>query len=454
MRRRSPAPFRGRPTRGRSPRGRPTHEQHAPGPARSLRTPRDPPAQPSAGPGGPRVLLVAPDFPPGIGGVQTTLGNLAAGYPPAQLVGVVAPAAAGTVAFDRAQRYRIWRAPGPALRPGAAAAALPGLYATAAAVLARWPADVFLCGHVLAAPLGLVWGRLTGRPWLLFVYGSELLAGRARPLRWALVRAADRVIANSRFTAAQLAAGGVPPGRITCLPPAVDPAHFHPGVAAGAAEVRARHGLAGRRVILTVSRLGPRLAPKGHDVLLQALARLRQRCPDAVLLVVGSGDPAPLLALAQRAGVADAVVVAGQVPQALLPAYYAAVDVFALVSRSAAPAQDGGMDSGQAARPVAGPVEGFGTVFLEAAACGVPAVGGRGGGVAEAIVDGETGLVVPPDDPQAVAAALVHLLEDRAYAARLGQAARQRVEAAFTWPARVGALTALVEEVWRAGRKR
>jgi phosphatidylinositol alpha-1,6-mannosyltransferase len=393
---------------------------------------------------GPRVLLVAPDFPPSTGGVQTTLGHLAAGYPPGNLAGVVAPAAPGAAAFDRAQPYRIWRAPGPALRPGAAAAALPGLYATAAAVLARRPVEVLVCGHVLAAPLGLAWGRLTGRPWLLFVYGSELLAGRARPLRQALVRAADHVIANSRFTAAQLAALGVPPARITCLPPAVDATRFRPGLAAAAAQVRARHGLAGRRVVLTVSRLGPQLAYKGHDVLLQALARLRRRWPDVVSLVVGRGDPAYLASLARAAGVADAVVVAGAVPEAALPAYYAAADVFALISRSARP------PAGPGAGPAAGPVEGFGTVYLEAAACGVPAVGGAGGGVAEAIVDGETGLVVPPEDPQAVAAALARLLEDHAYAARLGQAARRRVEAAFTWPVRVQQFAALVAAVERA----
>lgn len=410
---------------------------------------RAPPAHLGAPRDAPRVLLVAPDFPPSTGGVQTTLGNLARGYPPGSLAGVVAPAAPEAAAFDRTQPFRLWRAPGPQLRPGAAALALPGLYATAAAVLTHQPVDVLLCGHVLAAPLGLAWARLSGRPWLLFVYGSELLAGRARPLRRALVRAADRVLANSRFTAAQLVALGVPPARIACLPPAVDARRFRPGLEEAAAQVRARHGLAGRRVILTVSRLGPRLTAKGHDVLLQALARLRLQLPAAVLLVAGSGDPAPLQALAHQTGVADAVVVAGRVPEAMLPAYYAAADVFALLSRSAAPPASG--PEGRRA-PAAGPVEGFGTVFLEAAACAVPAVGGAGGGVAEAIVDGQTGLVVPPEDPQAVAAALERLLEDRAYAARLGQAARRRVEAAFTWPARVQQLTALVAEAWRTRR--
>jgi phosphatidylinositol alpha-1,6-mannosyltransferase len=92
-------------------------------------------------------------------------------------------------------------------------------------------------------------------------------------------------------------------------------------------------------------------------------------------------------------------------------------------------------------------VEGFGTAYLEAGACGVPVIGGRGGGVGEAVLDGETGFLVPPEDPAAVAAALVRLLEDRALAQRLGRTARQRVVADYTWPARVRRLEQAVAHV-------
>ena len=123
------------------------------------------------------------------------------------------------------------------------------------------------------------------------------------------------------------------------------------------------------------------------------------------------------------------VVFAGEVPDDELPGMYAAADVFAMPCRS----RWGGLE-----------VEGFGIVFLEAAAAGKPVVAGRSGGAAEAVVDLQTGLLVEGSEPKAVALAVGRLLEHRQEAARMGAAGRARVEASFTWTGRAARLEELL----------
>ena len=138
------------------------------------------------------------------------------------------------------------------------------------------------------------------------------------------------------------------------------------------------------------------------------------------MAIAGSGrDESRLRRLAAETGARVAFL--GRVPDEDLPSLYGAADVFAMLCRS----RWGGLEQ-----------EGFGIVFLEAAACAVPQVAGASGGAAEAVVDGETGLVVdPPEDVQAVADAIDSLLADPERARALGQAARRRVEAELTYDA-------------------
>jgi phosphatidylinositol alpha-1,6-mannosyltransferase len=181
---------------------------------------------------------------------------------------------------------------------------------------------------------------------------------------------------------------------------------------------RSRFGLpADGPLVVSVSRLVPR---KGFDTLIRAAARLRGAHPDLVVAIAGSGrDEARLRRLASETGATVAFL--GRVPDEDLPSLYGAADIFAMLCRS----RWGGLEQ-----------EGFGIVFLEAAACAVPQVAGASGGAAEAVVDGETGLVIdPPEDVAAVADAVASLLADPDRARRLGQAARRRVEADLTYDA-------------------
>ena len=189
---------------------------------------------------------------------------------------------------------------------------------------------------------------------------------------------------------------------------------YHPDV--DGSGVRRRLGLADRPVVVCVSRLVPR---KGQDILVRALPAIRRRVPDAALLLVGGGPyRSTLERLAREHGVAGDVVFTGSVAWAELPAHYAAGDVYAMPCRT----RRRGLD-----------VEGLGIVYLEASASGLPVVAGDSGGAPDAVLDGQTGYVVPGRDVAAAADRIADLLADRALAARLGAAGRAWVEAEWQW---------------------
>ena len=202
--------------------------------------------------------------------------------------------------------------------------------------------------------------------------------------------------------------------RLERLPSGVDTDLFRPG--AGGDEVRRRHGLAGRPVIVCVSRLVPR---KGQDVLIRALPAIRRRVPDAALLCVGGGPYlSTLQRLARENGVADSVVLTGSVPWAELPAHYDAGDVFAMPCRT----RRAGLE-----------VEGLGIVFLEASATGLPVVAGRSGGSPDAVLEGETGYVVDGTSVSEVADAIAGLFDDPDRRRVMGAAGRDWVEREWRW---------------------
>ncbi|HMB68888.1 MAG TPA: glycosyltransferase, partial [bacterium] len=289
------------------------------------------------------------------------------------------------------------------------------------------------CGNV--TPNGYVgyWmHRTLGLPYALYFHGmdverfarKEARGGpRARVVRRILDRAAV-VFANSRDTVARLERIGVAGDRIRLLHPGVDAERFRPGPVNDPALA----ALADGPTLLTVGRYARR---KGVDLVLRALVTVRRRVP-CRLLVSGRDQEENLRPLVDELGLGDAVRFLGEVPAAALPDLYRAADVFVMPAREEA-------DTGS--------VEGFGIVFLEAAASGVPAVGGRSGGMGDAVADGETGFLVDPDDADGLAARLLEILEDPELAERLGRRGRERALADFSWD-RAGRIVG--EEVRRA----
>jgi phosphatidylinositol alpha-1,6-mannosyltransferase len=211
------------------------------------------------------------------------------------------------------------------------------------------------------------------------------------------------------------------------LPSGVDTDVFAPDPAARE-EIRRRHGLGDRPVVVCVSRLVPR---KGQDALVRALPAIRRRVPGAALLIVGGGAyRGKLEALARAEGVADHVVLTGSVPWHELPAHYNAGDVFAMPCRT----RGRGLD-----------VEGLGIVYLEASATGLPVVAGRSGGAPETVLDGVTGTVVDGREVGQIADVVGALLADPAQATKVGLAGREWVSQNWRWDTLAARLATLLD---------
>jgi phosphatidylinositol alpha-1,6-mannosyltransferase len=232
--------------------------------------------------------------------------------------------------------------------------------------------DAVFCGHIHLAPIAAALGAFLGRPLWLQLHGTEAWG----PLSRAQLRAAERaalVTAVSRYTRRRfLSISRIDPSRVCVLPNTVG-ARFAPGPKPD--YLRERHNLEDRKVLLTVGRLASAERGKGHDRVLQALPELRKSYPDLVYLVVGEGDDKiRLQALGQQLGVMDAVVFVNMVEPGELPDYYRVADVFVMPSTQ----------------------EGFGIVFLEAAASGLHVIGGNCDGSIDALADGALGRIIDP----------------------------------------------------------
>lgn len=359
----------------------------------------------------PRTLLVTNDFPPRVGGIQRTLHALVRELP-ADRVTVLAPSWEGTEAFDAVEPYRIVRASGRFLWPTPATRRLVWEAVDGSG------AQVVVFGD--AVPLAAMGPGLARRgiPYLVAAHGFDywlsLLPGAHAGLAYMTSRAAHVPVMCSAFIA-RVVRTAVPEGvPVSVLYPGADVEAFRPGLPTD--RVLERHGLTGRSVVACVSRL---VARKGQDVLIRAMPLIRRRVPDAALLLVGDGPHRSTLERMAALAPSGSVVFAGQVSEADLATYYAAGDVFAMPCR----ARLGGLE-----------VEGWGNVFIEAAACGRPVVVGESGGAPESVVDGETGVLVDGRNVEQVADAVSRLLEDPALAERMGKAGRERVERFYTWP--------------------
>ena len=279
--------------------------------------------------------------------------------------------------------------------------------------------DCIYIGQIyLVGLLGLLLKHLLGIPYIVLAYGEEFTTLEASGLRRALFEAVCRnahaLVAISNFTMSQAIAIGVNEDRIALVPPGVDADQFQPNIET--ADLQARLGLTGCKVVLTVGRLTKR---KGHAQVISALPQVAEMVPNVRYLIVGEdvGEAESLRNLAKRLGVAKQVIFVGRVRSEDLPMYYNLCDVFVMANY-----EESDQDT-----------EGFGIVFLEANACGKPAIGGRAGGVPDAVADGETGLLVDATDIEALSRAMIKLLTDEAYAQRLGANGHRRVIKGFSW---------------------
>lgn len=360
-----------------------------------------------------RHLLVTNDFPPKIGGIQSYLWELWRRLCPEDIT-VVTTSHFEASSFDPDQAFRIERVREPVLLPS------PGLTRRLRRLVEETDAKAVILDPAL--PLGMA-GRHLPVPYGLILHGAEVtVPGRlpaSRQLLAKVVRGAGLLIAAGGYPEAEVrhAVGNdahMPP--VVRIPPGVDTVRFAPLAALDRAGARARLGLpVNAPLVLSVSRLVPR---KGMDTLIAAAAKLAPKYKGLNVVIAGVGrDRTRLEHLIRRSGAP--VRLLGHVANVDLPALYACADVFAMSCRS----RWRGLEQ-----------EGFGIVFLEAAAAGVASVAGNSGGSAEAVVDGQTGIVIDrPDDPDALAAALDRLLSSPAEAREMGLAARRRAVQEYSY---------------------
>jgi phosphatidylinositol alpha-1,6-mannosyltransferase len=360
-------------------------------------------------------LLVTNDFPPKIGGIQTYLWELWRRLPPGEATVVTASHPHAT-AWDRDQPFDIVRLPNRVL--------LPRGWVTQAVnrIAQERGADLVVVDPAL--PLGLLGAGLE-LPYAIVAHGAEItVPGRLPASKAALAKVAGGargVIAAGCYPAAELAR--LARTDTVVIPPGVDSTRFHPLDPGARTDVRRRLGLpVDGPLVLSASRLVPR---KGMDTLIEAASHLLPHHTDLVLAIAGGGrDASRLRILAGRLGVK--VHLLGRISDTDLADLYGAADVFVMLCRD----RWAGLEQ-----------EGFGIVFLEAAAAGVPQVAGASGGAQEAVVDGVTGVVIgDPNDPTLAATEIARLLDDPDRRAAMGHAARARAQAEFDWDLLAGRL--------------
>lgn len=369
-------------------------------------------------------LLVTNDFPPKLGGIQSYLWELWRRLP-AEATTVLTTSYPGAAQWDAEQAFRVERVKEKVLWP------TPRLARHIDDLADDVGASIVMLDP--AMPIGLVGTRLR-HPYGVVLHGAEVtvpgrLPGPNLALRRVLLGASVVVSAGGYPLAeAQRAAGRALPA--TNVPPGVDVDRFRPLSAEQRQEIRVRFGLPSNGlVVLGLSRLVPR---KGFDVLLRAAGRLTHGGREFVVAIGGGGrDRRRLERIA--AEVKAPARFLGRVDDADLPDVFAAADVFAMLCRN---------------RWLGLEQEGFGIVFLEAAAAGVPQLAGASGGAAEAVDDGVTGFVVdPPTDVEAVTEKLATLLDYAELRQRLGSAARTRAVEQFSYDVLATRLQAALDHV-------
>lgn len=360
-----------------------------------------------------KLLLLTLDFPPETGGIQTLLYELCQNFHKFEPI-VIAPRKGEEEKFDVSQPFKIYRV---------------GLFSCSNSRIAKLlflllmlikaftislseRIDVVLCSHIKVGMMALVLRYLHSKPYVIYTHAMELV--NKNPLAGFFLQKADRVIAVSKYTKHLVTTFGVPVSQITKINHGMNPKVKRD---LEVNSIKRSYQLTGKKIFLSVSRLEELY--KGHDSLIKSLPLIKAKVPETHCVIVGEGWLKPYYQkLAENLGVIDDISFVGRVPDKELRKWYERCDVFVMVSR------DSAIDGG---------AEGFGIVYLEANAYGKPVVGGRAGGVPDAIINNVTGLLVNPENEMEIAEAIVRLLTSPKLAKKLGEQGRKRVSRDLNW---------------------
>ncbi|MFH0819827.1 MAG: glycosyltransferase family 4 protein [bacterium] len=383
-----------------------------------------------------KVLLLTLDFPPQTGGVANYLANISQNLS-ADKISILTVRQSGSAKFDQKQGYKIYRENLISQLP-IWPKWLAAIY-HAFQVIKKEKPDLILVGQIL--PLGtvaLVIKKLTGLNYFVSCHGMDiLLAQKNKRKKWLttlIIKNSQQIIANSQFTKKEIMKLGAGENKITVIYPCPHTNIIGVGACPNITnnqqlnnkQLNEKFNLSNKKVLLTVGRLVER---KGQDQVIRALPEVIKSFPKLVYFIVGSGPyQGELEKLAKELNLEDKIIFAGRVNDEELTNYYQTADIFIMASRQ-----------------IAGDVEGFGIVYLEAASFGLPVIAGRSGGVGEAVLDGQTGILVNPENIKEIAQAIIKLLADENLAKKMGQTGKERVEKEFQWSKQAAKLKELLK---------
>ena len=366
-----------------------------------------------------KSILLTNDFPPVISGISTFFYNIWRYYPHDRML-ILTPRAEGSEEFDskaffRPIRFRI-------INTGKFSKIVTIMLAafwTTWYVLFKNVREIH-AGQILSfGPIGFLFQKVFGIPCFLWVYGGET-SSAYKLEKWVvekLLKGCAHLVTISPEVTREFLTYGIPEERLIEIVPAVDSDFFTPGPPPG--HLIEKYNLQEKKVILTVARLVKR---KGHDLVLRAL-NLMTDIENLHYLILGSGeDKERLEDMVETLGLSDRVTFAGWVDDSELPDYYRLCDIYVMPNREVLETTDS--------------LEGFGISFIDANACEKPSIAGRSGGTGEAVVEGVTGYIVDPENPQELAEKIRFLLDNPEIALEMGRKGRERTVRDFSWKQR------------------
>lgn len=361
-----------------------------------------------------KVLFITLDFPPYKGGVATFYKNVC-DFLPAEHLYVIAPQTLESEKFDLSKKYRIYRkkmlSKNSLVWPKWA-----GLAKEVYDIVKKEKIEAIIAGQIL--PIGTIAYIMKinkNIPYYIFCHGRDvsMLSGRKKIIAKKVIREAKGIFVNSNFTKHVIEDYKYPHSHIYTIYPC-------PEILSNPSDlemikIKNEYDLHNKKILLTVGRIIER---KGHDMVIKSLPEIIKKHSNTIYVIVGEGPyKQALQALTWQYKVNNHVIFTGMIGDSEAACLYELCDIFIMPARQLANKD----------------VEGFGIVYLEANLFGKPVIGGKSGGIPEAIVDEKTGILVDPTSIHEITSNVLYLLNNPDKAHVLGIQGMDRVHSQFQW---------------------
>lgn len=359
-----------------------------------------------------KILIVTLEYPPQAGGIASYVQNFAVHLPPDSVV-IYAPKMKGDKEYDTKNPWKVYRRrPYWFIWPRWLR-----MFWQINGIVKKEKIEKIYIQHALPAGyVAYLLKKIRKIPYFLFFHGTDLTLGLRKKFRKLslLCRSAERTVVSSNFLKAKLLAKLDNLKNVSVVNPCPGDQFLESIPNDEIEKLKNQFALSGKKVMLSVSRLAE---GKGFPHLIRIMPKILSKTPNLVWLIIGDGPKKGLIIkMVQQHNLHNVVRFLGKIDYEKLPKFYHLADVFVLLTHKDETAE-----------------EGWGTVFLEAAACGLPVVAGKVGGVDETVEHLRTGIVVDIYQEANVASTITDILNKEDFARQMGQAGRERILREFTW---------------------